>query len=108
MLHCNMFIPAVRRKKNEPEPLSAVIEKWLAGNKLEQRFLQTDIKIAWAEMMGVMVARHTSNISLENKVLKIRVDNAPLRQELFMSRSRIVAMVNKRAGRQIALDCLVY
>jgi len=103
-----MFIPAVRKKKNEPEPLSTVIEKWLSGYNLEQRFLQTDIKIAWAEMMGAMVARHTSSISLENKVLKIRVDNAPLRQELFMSRSRIVALVNQRAGRQVALDCLIF
>lgn len=103
-----MFIPAKRIQKSEPESLAQVIEKWLTENKLGHRFLQTEIKLAWEEMMGPMIARHTSSISLDNRVLKIKVDNAPLRQELFMSRSRILALVNKRAGRQIALECLIY
>lgn len=103
-----MFIPARIIRKPEPDPISEVIQKWLKVHHLEDRFLQADIKAAWEEMMGPMVARHTKNISLDNKIIKIRVDNAPLRQELFMSRTRIVALINQRAGRQIALECLVF
>lgn len=103
-----MFIPARIIRKPDPDPISEVIQKWLKEYHLEDRFIQTDIKSAWVELLGPVVARHTQSITLENKILKIRVDNAPLRQELFMSRSRIIALVNKRAGRQIALECLVF
>jgi predicted nucleic acid-binding Zn ribbon protein len=103
-----MFIPERRIRKPEPEPLSLAIEKWLQQNNLEHKLRQTEIRNTWEEMMGPLIARHTSSISLENRVLKIRVDNAPLRHELFMSRSKIAAKVNSRAGRQIVLECLVF
>jgi predicted nucleic acid-binding Zn ribbon protein len=103
-----MFIPARIIRKPEPDPIAEVIQKWLKENHLEDRFMQADIKTAWEELLGPVVARHTKSISLENKILKIRVDNAPLRQELFMSRSRIISLVNQRAGRQIALECLIF
>lgn len=103
-----MFIPARSSRKPEPDPISEVIRKWLKVHHLEDRYLQADIKSAWEEMMGPVVARHTKSISLDNKIIKIRVDNAPLRQELFMSRTRIVSLINQRAGRQIALECLVF
>jgi predicted nucleic acid-binding Zn ribbon protein len=103
-----MFIPARIIRKPEPDPIADVIQKWLKENHLEDRFMQADIKTAWEELLGPVVARHTKSISLENKILKIRVDNAPLRQELFMSRSRIISLVNQRAGRQIALECLIF
>lgn len=103
-----MFIPARTIRKPEPDPISTVIQKWLKQNHLEDKFLQADIKTAWENLLGPVVARHTKSIVLENRILKIRVDNAPLRQELFMSRTRILALINERAGRQIALECLVY
>jgi hypothetical protein len=103
-----MFIPARIIRKPEPDPIAEVIQKWLKENHLEDRFMQADIKTAWEELLGPVVARHTKSISLENKILKIRVDNAPLRQELFMSRTRIISLVNQRAGRQIALECLIF
>ncbi len=103
-----MFIPSVKIRKPEPEPLADVITKWLKENHLEQRFLQAEIQKSWEEMMGPLIARHTSSLRLENRILKIKVDNAPLRNELFMSRSRIAANINQRAGRQIVLECLIY
>ena len=103
-----MFIPARTLRKPEPDPISEVIQKWLKENQLEDRFLQADIKAAWEELLGPVVARHTKSIQLENRILKIRVDNASLRHELFMSRSRILSLVNQRAGRQVALECLVF
>jgi predicted nucleic acid-binding Zn ribbon protein len=103
-----MFIPARTIRKPEPEALSDVIQKWLEVNHLEQRFLQADIRSYWEELMGPLIARHTSSITLDNRILKIRVDNAPLRQQLFMSRTRILAMINKRAGKQVAAECLIW
>jgi hypothetical protein len=108
MIFFGMFIPARLNKKSEPEPLSEVIASWLKENNLENRYLQTDIKMAWEEIMGPLIARHTLGISLENRILKIRVDNAPLRNQLFMSKAQILKKVNQRAGRQIALDCLIF
>lgn len=103
-----MFIPARKTRKSEPEPLSEVIAAWLKENNLENRYMQADIRGSWEKIMGPLIARHTKSISLENRILKIRVDNAPLRNQLFMSKAQVLVKVNQHAGRQIAVDCLIF
>jgi predicted nucleic acid-binding Zn ribbon protein len=68
----------------------------------------TDVKEAWAELMGPAIARHTRRLRIDNKILKIEVDNAPLRQQLAMSRNRIIKLVNDKVGRNLIVDCLIY
>jgi predicted nucleic acid-binding Zn ribbon protein len=55
-----------------------------------------------------MIARHTRRIRIENKILKIEVDNAPLREQLNLSKTRILKLVNEKAGRQLVIECLIF
>lgn len=69
--------------------------------------VQASISDTWNEIMGSAVARHTRSIRIDNKILKITVDNSPLRHQLSHSKSRIVQLVNEKAGRQVVLECLI-
>lgn len=94
-------------RKTEPQNLADVIELWLKNNHLEEQFFRASILDWWNEKMGPAVARHTKSIRIENKILKIVVDNAPLRHQLAHSKSRIIQLVNQKAGRQVVEECLV-
>ncbi len=103
-----MFIKAKPLRKTEPSTLADVLEKWIQTNHLGEKMALTDVKEAWCELMGPAIARHTRRLRIENKILKIEVDNAPLRQQLAMSRNRIVRLVNEKVGRNLIADCLIY
>lgn len=103
-----MFIKAKSLRKPEPTVLSDAIQNWLKSNHLEEKFSLTEIREAWPEMVGMVIARHTKYVRIENKILKIQVDNAPLRQQLNLSKGRLIKLVNEKAGRQLVVECLIF
>ncbi len=103
-----MFIKPPKLRKPEPITLSEAISRWIEENRLGDKLGQTEIKELWPVWMGPAVARYTRSIRIENKILKIEVTSAPLRQQLSMSRSQIVRMVNENAGRQLVVECLIF
>jgi hypothetical protein len=107
-LHPAMFIKPPKLRKPEPITLSEAISRWIEENRLGDKLGQTEIKELWPVWMGPAVARYTRSIRIENKILKIEVTSAPLRQQLSMSRSQIVRMVNENAGRQLVVECLIF
>ncbi|HRH35474.1 MAG TPA: DUF721 domain-containing protein [Catalimonadaceae bacterium] len=87
--------------------MSEAIQSWIKAHHLEDKMLQASIADTWSEIMGKAVSRHTRSIRMENKILKIVVDNAPLRHQLSHSKSRIIQLINEKAGRQVVLECLI-
>lgn len=87
--------------------MSEAIENWLKHNHLDEKLMVANILADWEQMVGKLIARHTKSIRIENKVLKIVVDNAPLRQQLSYSKTSLVKLVNDKAGRQLVIDCFV-
>ncbi len=103
-----MFIKARPLRKPDALNMADAIQDWLKYNHLEDKFAQADISNSWAGIAGAMTARHTRSIRIENRILKIQVDNASLRQQLSLSKSRIIKLVNEKAGRQLVLECLIF
>jgi len=103
-----MFIKAKSLRKPEASSMADAIQSWMKVNHLEDKFAESDITLSWPLIAGPMIARHTRRIRIENKILKIEVDNAPLREQLNLSKSRILKLVNEKAGRQLVIECLIF
>jgi len=102
-----MLIKPKKLRSQEATPISDAISNWLKSNHLEDKLLISRINADWEEMVGPVIARHTRSIRVENKVLQIMVDNAPLRQQLTYSKTQLVKLVNEKAGRQLVIDCFI-
>lgn len=102
-----MLIKPKKLRSQEATPISDAISNWLKSNHLEDKLLISRINADWEEMVGPVIARHTRSIRVENKVLQIIVDNAPLRQQLTYSKTQLVKLVNEKAGRQLVIDCFI-
>jgi predicted nucleic acid-binding Zn ribbon protein len=103
-----MFIKAKSLRKPEASSMADAIQSWMKMNHLEDKFAESDITLSWPSIAGPMIARHTRRIRIENKILKIEVDNAPLREQLNLSKTRILKLVNEKAGRQLVIECLIF
>lgn len=71
---------------------------WQAG--LDEQAIRT----AWPELAGAMIARHTLEVRLCKDELRVRVDSAPLRQELTYMRGALIELVNRHLGRAVVKE----
>ncbi len=55
----------------------------------------------WRPMVGDELADRCGRPSVTNGVMTVRVDAAPLRQELTMSRSHLIKYINEALGKTV-------
>ncbi|MCB0770436.1 MAG: DUF721 domain-containing protein, partial [Flavobacteriales bacterium] len=68
---------------------------------------ELNITTAWDDVVGSMVARHTVSVRLRRGRLSVRVDSAPLRQELSFMREALKEILNRRAGRNVIEEIIL-
>ncbi len=85
------------RKSNEIL-LKDAIEAFLKDNKLDTKLNETRLIGAWEEVAGKLIARHTNQMYVKDRILFVKVDSAALREELSFQRSKLVKKLNKAAG----------
>jgi predicted nucleic acid-binding Zn ribbon protein len=74
---------------------------------MREKMDELDITTQWDKVVGPMVARHTVTVRLKRGRLVVRVDSAPLRQELGFMREALVEVLNQRAGRPVVKEVVL-
>ena len=83
------------------QSLKDAIGSFLKSSRLSGKLANRKIIDGWEKIMGTMIARHTKQISIYDKKLFLHLDSAPLKQELFYSREKIIRMLNEEAGEEV-------
>ena len=74
---------------------------------MREKMDELDITTAWDDVVGPMIARHTMTVRLRKGKLRIRVDSAPLRQELTYMRDALKEILNRRAKREVVQEIVL-
>lgn len=61
----------------------------------------------WEAIVGKTIAKYTSDIHLSNRVLTIRTDIAPLKQELQLAKEQLINQINEYFSETVLLDIVV-
>lgn len=91
------------RKSNE-QSLGAVIQEMLKQYKLDKKLSEVTVVEVWQEVVGTPIARHTTDIFVNNQKLFVKLDSAVVRNELMMEKSRLIKELNEAAGRAVITD----
>ena len=86
--------------------LKQAIEALINNFKIEERLNETAIITEWEVIVGKMVARHTSNIYIKNKVLFVELDSAALRNEWSYAKTRLITAVNEAIKTNVITDIM--
>lgn len=92
-----------RRKSNE-RSLKEALEGLVEDYGLRARLDEQAIRAGWPEVAGAMIARHTQGIDLRRGKLTVKVDSAPLRQELTFMRTTLIELLNRRLEREVVTE----
>lgn len=69
---------------------------FLKKNKLERGLLDLEVKKVWHELMENGVSNYTSDVSLKNKTLYIKLSSPALKQELSYGKEKLIKLINER------------
>lgn len=85
-------------RKSDISPLQDVFEELLGAYALKDRFNERKVVSSWGEIMGNTVAKRTTELSVNNKVLYVKLSSAPVKKELMMNKSKVLQLIADRFG----------
>ena len=95
-------------RKSDTSTLGEAIESLLKEYKIKGKFEESRLKATWEEMMGKPIARRTEKIFLKEGVLCVKLNSAPLRQELSMAKSKVMEIIHDKFSSNIIKDIRFY
>jgi hypothetical protein len=91
-------------RKADTYSLKEAIDVLLDTYRIRVKFDETQIVQSWGEIMGLPIAEKTTQIYLKDKILYVRIISAPLRNELQMSKNKIVFLLNQKFRYDVIKD----
>ena len=74
---------------------------FLKKNNLEKGLLDLEVKRAWHELMENGVSNYTTDVSLKNKTLYIKLSSPALKEELSYGKEKLMNLINERFKKKI-------
>ena len=78
-----------------------LIDIFLKKNNLEKGLLDLEVKRAWHELMENGVSNYTTDVSLKNKTLYIKLSSPALKEELSYGKEKLMKLINERFKKKI-------
>ncbi len=78
-----------------------LLEIFLKKNNLEKGLLELEVKRAWHELMENGVSNYTTDVSLKNKTLYIKLSSPALKEELSYGKEKLIKLINERFKKKI-------
>lgn len=91
-------------QKTNEQPLKEVIEELLKVYKLNDKLNEVNIIQSWYKLMGKIIAKHTTNLYISNKILFVSLDSDALRVELTFAKTKILKLLNKEYKEVVIKD----
>lgn len=91
----------IEKKGDNIKRIDNAFRHMLNEYRLDSKYSATVIKASWEKIMGKPIASRTKQISLNNGKLRVKLSSAPLKNELNMSKSRVLDMLEKEFGKGI-------
>ena len=91
-------------RTGEIATVGEALQDLLNAYQLRGKYEQTQLIQSWSRLMGPTVARRTHKLFVKDKVLFVKLSSAPLKQELNMSKSKILALFLQEFGEVIVED----
>ena len=78
-----------------------LLDIFLKKNNLEKGLLDLEVKRAWHELMENGVSNYTTDVSLKNKTLYIKLSSPALKEELSYGKEKLIKLINQRFKKKI-------
>ena len=75
--------------------------------RLKDKFSEKTVIQEWDQLMGKTVASRTQSLSVRQKILYVKITSGPLKKELMMNKSKVVALIAQKYGKGVINDLVI-
>lgn len=93
-------------ERRKEESIGDVLLRYLRQSLLETPLNEHRLIQSWNEVAGKAAAQLTTDVSIHNQKLYVKVLSATLRAELVMKRSELVRQLNAKVGTSLITDII--
>lgn len=94
-------------KRENDFTLKEVIERLQKVYSWDTHLDEAKLKESWEKVVGGIIGKHTVNLVVKNRFLYVSIDSSVIRNELLMSRHKIVQMLNDEVGKKVIDDMVL-
>jgi len=84
-----------------------VMGQMLETYQLSRRFKESRLLASWTELMGKPIAEYTEKLFIKDRILYVEIASASLKEELCMTKSLVLQLLNKPFNEQI-IDRIIF
>lgn len=94
-------------RKSEMAPLGQVINEMIDAYHLNKKFDHTQVVNLWPKLMGKTIADRTKGVFMKDQKLFVTVESSALKQELHMSKERILQLFREKLGKEVVKEIIL-
>jgi predicted nucleic acid-binding Zn ribbon protein len=92
------------KRSDNIETLGDAIKRLLKAYNLDDKLNERAILAEWEEYVGPVVTKYTDKIYFKKNKLVIKLKSSVLREELSLSKTKIIQHLNDKLGQKIIED----
>lgn len=94
-------------RKSNAEPLKEVLHRLIDQYRLRGKLTEVKVFDTWREVMGNTISSRTEKIAFQKNILFVKVNSAPLRNELNMRKQKVLDLMNDALGSTPIKDVVI-
>lgn len=95
-------------RNSKATPLKEAMGEMFEKFRLSSKFNEMKLISSWESIMGKSIASRTSKIYIKDKILFVKLTSAPLKNELLISKIKILELLEKEGAKGIVEDIKFY
>ncbi|MCU0429487.1 MAG: DUF721 domain-containing protein [Cytophagaceae bacterium] len=91
-------------RKADISPLKEAIEQMLKSFHIDKKFYETQVIENWEKIMGKPIAQRTTRLRVYKGILYVSLNSPALRQELALSKKKMIQLLNESVPEPVIED----
>jgi len=91
-------------RKSDAVHFGEAMESLLKNYHIESKYYQTQLISSWELLVGKAIAKRTSKIFIKEKKLFVVLTSAPLKNELVLSKNKILEIIKEKFKVEVIED----
>jgi len=93
-------------RKKDASPLADAFQDLLKAYRLEDTYQEKLLISSWPTLVGKTIADRTSNVYIKDKKLMVKITSGPVKKELQLNKSKVIALIESQIGKGIVDDVI--
>jgi len=94
-------------RRSNTQKIDKIIDAYLQQTGVGKKLKEIELINSWQEVVGVSVAKRTSNMYIKNRRLFVYIESSIVKNELMMLKDSIVSALNNRVKERIIEDIVL-